>query len=1423
MSELQLQKRLLTPFLRKTVPPIPDEDERREYPKKVNPLSYLFFWWLHPVMGVGYKRTLTPADMYKLNDDIKVETLTRKFQDIFNDRLKKAQDAHVMKKVKARGELPETSSVDEYGDLSDFEVPKHMLTIALFLTFKWQYSLACILLVLASVGSSTTPLLSKKLIQFVELRALSLPVDIGDGVGYAIGCSILVLITGLLMNHTFQNSMLTGAQAKAVLTKAILDKSFKLNGQSKHDYPVSKITSMMGTDLARIDFALGFQPFIFSFPVAVGIAIGILCHNIGAPAMVGIGVTFVFIAAMGLVTKKLFAYRASANTFTDARVNYMKEVLSNLKMIKFYSWEFPYFERITENRTKEMRIIYNMQMVRNMIVSVAMSLTLFASMASFLVVYATSGSTKTPADIFSSVSLFNSLTQQIFMLPLALSTAADAAVGIRRVASFLASQEADREALKTEVRPEMVEYMETENLAIKVSNATFKWDSYEKDDTESDSATLHDGKKSEKTGKFGKSSKSAKSSKSSDSPDSAETADEKHVQSVDSGKSLLTSSSSELETTIFDSLRNIDLEIKKGEFVAITGLIGTGKTSLLNAVAGFMSRKAGHVDIVGSLLLCGVPWIQNTTVKENILFGNALDEKKYQDVIYACSLESDLEILPAGDQTEIGERGITLSGGQKARINLARAVYANTDIILLDDVLSAVDARVGKHIVNSCLLGLLGDRTRILATHQLSLIGDADRIVFLKGDGTVEVGLMDDLKRRVPEFRELMAYNAETKDDEEEEGSDSEDPDMEVKEFIAKQVTRQSTAVDEEAAHHDYGVNEDKDGRLIMDEAKAVNAIQFGVIKDYVKYGSGVFKYYSIVPVIVVLTMLAVFCQLFTNTWLSFWTGLKFPGKSNGFYIGFYVMFTVLAFVLVTVQFMVLAYLTIKASTTLNIMAVERVLRVPMSYMDTTPMGRIINRFTKDTDTLDNEIGNQLRMVVYIFSNIVGVLILCVIYLPWFAIAIPALVAIFVAISNFYQASGREIKRLEAVQRSLVYNNFNETLSGMDTIKAYRRENMFVDKNSTLINRMNESYYITIANQRWLAIHLDVVATILALVVSLLCVFRVFDISASSVGLLLSYVLQIAGQLSLLVRMLTQVENEFNSVERICEYAFKLPEEAPAFVSETKPHESWPSRGEIRFENASLAYRPGLPLVLKNLNLDIKPTEKIGVCGRTGAGKSSIMAALYRLSELESGRIEIDGVDISQLGLHSLRSKLSIIPQDPVLFKGTIRKNLDPFGDSSEADLWTALVRAGLIEQSKLAYIKAQDQSSDNLHKFHLNREVDDDGANFSLGERQLISFARALVRGSKILILDEATSSVDYETDSKIQSTIVREFHDCTILCIAHRLKTILNYDRILVLDKGEIKEFDTPWNLFNSSQSIFQQMCHKSNIVAEDFVRKD
>lgn len=1414
MSERILQKRFLSPFLLKKVPPVPDEAERLPFPHPRNILSVACFWWLHPVMKTGYKRTLEPPDLFLLTDDIRVETMTARFQANFNSRLAKAKAAHVRAKMAARGETAETNTVDFEQDMADFETPKFIVVWCILQTFDYQYGMACFLNVLASVSSATNPLLSKKLIAYVELKASGLEHNTGAGVGYAIGASLLVMINGILINHAFHKAMLTGAEVKAVITKSLLDKSFRLSDKARHKYPTSFVTSLMGADVARIDFALGFQPFLVSFPVSLAICIGILCQNIGASAMVGIGLILVFLIVTMGITGQLFKYRKTAGTYTDARVKYIKEVLSNLKIIKFYTWEVPYGNLITDNRNKEMKIIYTMQVARNIIVSIAMSLSTFASMAAFLVLYAVLGSTKTPASIFSSISLFSSLSQLIFMLPLALASGSDALVGITRTGQFMAAEESTTGSVNITASPDSQVEMDAKNLAISINNASFKWDTFDKEEKEDD--------ESEKGGP-------------ANQPEEESHADAEKLYTKSEDRDLATlsdqgstkdSGSDEVKQT-FPGLESIDLEIKKGEFVVITGLIGSGKTSLLNALSGFMKRTSGHINVNGSLLLCDQPWIQNTTVKENILFGSPVNAQRYKDVIYACSLESDLEILPAGDQTEIGERGITLSGGQKARINLARAVYADSDIILMDDVLSAVDARVGKHIMAECIMGFLKEKTRILATHQLSLIGSADRIIFLNGDGTISIGTLDQLKETNEGFSHLMAFSAEHEKKEEEEEEEIIEEEEAEKELVMRQISRQltqvskqPTEVDEEALRHDYEANAENDGRLIMAEEKAVNRILFKVYKNYLKIGSGIFKYYTSVPITIILTVFTVFCQLFTNTWLSFWTEKKFDGMSNGFYIGIYVMFTILGAVFLTIEFVIIAYITNTAATQLNLMAVRKILRAPMAYMDTTPMGRILNRFTKDTDALDNEIGNQARMLIYFLSNIIGVLILCMIYLPWFAIAVPFLALIFVAVGDFYQASAREIKRLEAVQRSFVYNNFNETLSGMKTIKAYKAEGRFIKKNDGFIDNMNEAYYINIANQRWLSIQLDFVATILAFIICFLCVFGVFKINASSVGLLLSYVLQIAGQLSMLVRTYTQVENEMNSAERMCEYAFDLPQEAAHHISETKPRETWPENGAIRFENVSLMYRPGLPLVLKNLNADIKPMEKIGICGRTGAGKSSIMTALYRLSELHNGKIEIDGVDISKIGLTDLRSKLAIIPQDPVLFRGTVRKNLDPFGLSSDDLLWDALKRAGLIEEDNFHFAKSQRSDSENLHKFHLDREVEDEGSNFSLGERQLIAFARALVKDSKILILDEATSSVDYETDAKIQSTVVNEFSHCTILCIAHRLKTILNYDRILVLDKGEIKEFDTPWNLFNSHNSIFQQMCERSNITAEDFI---
>lgn len=496
--------------------------------------------------------------------------------------------------------------------------------------------------------------------------------------------------------------------------------------------------------------------------------------------------------------------------------------------------------------------------------------------------------------------------------------------------------------------------------------------------------------------------------------------------------------------------------------------------------------------------------------------------------------------------------------------------------------------------------------------------------------------------------------------------------------------------------------------------------------------------------------------------------------------------------------------------------ALESIIRAPMSFFDTTPLGRIINRFSKDVDTMDNNLTDSFRMFLSTLSSIIGVCILIIVVFHYFAIALVPLCFGFVLASAYYRTSAREIKRLDSIQRSVVFAHFGETLTGIAVIRAYNLQRMFRAVNERTINRMNEAYFMTIIDQRWLGLRLDVVGSLLILVVGILVVTSRFQTSPSITGLVLSYCLQIVGMLSWMVRQMAEVENNMNSCERIYHYGHGIDQEAPLHIASTTPPASWPDKGEILMEDVDLRYRPELPLVLNKFNLHVKGGTRIGIVGRTGAGKSSIMAALYRMSELSSGRVLIDGVDVSTLGLHDLRFKLSIIPQDPILFQGTIRSNLDPFQQRTDAELWDALRRSWLVDPSEIP--DPQTGVSKRKPRFHLDTAVDDEGLNFSLGERQCLSLSRALVRQSKILILDEATSSVDFETDAKIQKTIATEFTQCTLLCIAHRLRTIINYDRVCVLEAGRVIEYDTPLNLFEK-RSVFQGMCLRSKIGRNDF----
>lgn len=1221
-NEPVLQHRLFTPLVNKRIPVVPSEEEKKSFPKP-NFLSTVLFTWLIPLYNVGYKRTLVSNDLWSLTSDIGVEETYA----VFNYHMKNGKSAFK----------------------------------SLFLTFKYEYLFALVAKILADLIQVLLPLLTKAFVNFVETRAISNG-PVNKGVGYAIGCTILLCIDGFLTNHSLYRATLVGAKAKAVLTKSLLEKSANVTEDSKKSYTISKVTSLMGTDLARLEFAIGFLPFGVAIPLPVIIAIALVIVNIGVSSLVGIGVFVIAIFILGFLGKQMFKLRTNANLFTDERVGLVRELIQSLKFIKLHAWEDAYKEKYQSIRSKESSVVFKMQGLRNIMMAFVLTLPSIISMVSFLVLHSVDDSRST-ADIFSSLSLFGVLSQEVMLLPLIIGIITDGKVAFKRIGDYLLENEENMDPIP------------------KVSNSA--------NSIEATNLSLH-------------------------------------------------------------NLKDVTFEIKSGELVVIVGAVGSGKSSLLKALSG--NFKSGQLGVSGDFIFCDEPWIQSTTIRENIVFGELFDETFYKKSLKSCALETDIRSLTHGDLTQVGDRGVNLSGGQRARINLARAVYKDADIYLLDDVLSAVDSKVGETIVNDCLLGILKEKTRLLATHQLSLVYQADRIIFL-GKDDFQIGTLKDFDNN-NEFQNLLSFGNSQKSKVKDENTD------ELSEVL-----------------YDKG--------LVNDEEQAVNSIKSDVYKQYLKAGNS--KYYLFVPLNLILLILSVFTLLFANVWLSYWMQEKF-NKSSGFYIGFYLMFTFLCVLFTGFQFVMVAYFTISAAKRLNIDAFTSLLHSPMSFVDKTPVGRMLNRFTKDTETLDNQIGEQLRLFLYISAILVGYMILCVVYMPWFAIAIPFVFCISVGLVNYYQASAREIKRIEAVKRSFVYNNFNETLSGMNTIKSYGEIKRFLKQNDIYMNQMNEAGFLVLANQRFISIMLTLLACILCLVILLLIATGSFHISPEGAGLVTNYVLQLVLLLSLLLRSYTEAENEMNSVERVCYYANELQQEGQ-YKSDTIEFSS----GSIQFQNVDFKYRDELPLVLKNLNFDVKSGEKIGIVGRTGSGKTTIGNALFRLAELAKGSIFIDGIDVSKIGLYNLRSQLTIIPQDPVLFKGTIEENIDPFNKFSCEEINRGLKRSGL--------------------NFQLDKQVEENGKNFSLGERQLLALTRALVRNTKVLYLDEATSSIDFKSDSKVQKVISEEFKNCTVLCVAHRLQTILNYDRVIVLEDGAIVENDTPKVLFEKN-GIFREMCDKSHI---------
>ncbi|ERF69196.1 hypothetical protein EPUS_01153 [Endocarpon pusillum Z07020] len=1252
---------------------------------------------------------------------------------------------------------------------NELEKKHPSLWLALFRAFSGPYFRGALIKTISDALAFVQPQLLRLIITFVDsYRHGDEPQPAIRGAAIALAMFAASVCQTVALHQYFQRAFETGMRVKSSLTAMIYSKALKLSNEGRASKSTGDIVNHMAVDQQRLADLTQYGQQIWSAPFQIVLCMISLYQLVGLSMLAGVAAMIVMIPLNGIIARIMKKLQIVQMRNKDQRTRLMTEILNNMKSIKLYAWTSAFMENLSHIRNDlELNTLRKIGAAQSFANFTWSTTPFFVSCSTFAVFVLTTNQPLTTDIVFPALTLFNLLTFPLSVLPMVITSIIEATVAVNRLTTYFAAAELQDDAVRVEDP-----VTEIGEESVRIRDATFTWNKEE-------------------------------------------------------GR---------------DVLCNINFAAHKGELSCLVGRVGTGKSSFLQSILGDLWKMHGEVVVRGRMAyVAQQPWVMNASVKENIVFGHRWDPYFYNQTIDACALRDDFLTLPDGDSTEVGERGISLSGGQKARLTLARAVYARADVYLLDDVLSAVDQHVGRHLINRVLgpNGLLSGKTRILATNSINVLREADFICLLRDQRILEKGTYDQLMAMKGEIANLIKTSSS-----EEEGSSSPSSASKLSDYTDESVTiiENGAGYDEEAeeaqatigsleAIRPGAVTARKSsfvtlrrastasfhgprGKVTDEEAGGIKSKQSKETSEQGKVKWSVYGEYAktsnlyAVAIYLLCLVAAQTAQIGGSFWLKRWseTNEQMGGNPQvGKYLGVYFAFGIGSAALVVLQTLILwIFCSIEASRKLHERMAFAIFRSPMSFFETTPAGRILNRFSSDIYRVDEVLARTFNMLFVNTARAGFTLAVIAAATPIFLVLVLPLGAIYLAYQKYYLRTSRELKRLDSVSRSPIYAHFQESLGGVTTIRAYRQQARFALENEWRMDANLRAYFPSINANRWLAVRLEFIGSVIILAAASFAIISVASgsgLSAGFVGLSLSYALQITQSLNWIVRQTVEVETNIVSVERVLEYA-NLPSEAPDVIFKNRPNIGWPAYGAVQFNNYSTRYREGLDLVLKDICLDIKAHEKVGVVGRTGAGKSSLTLALFRIIEPVSGNITIDGLNISSIGLLDLRRRLAIIPQDAALFQGTIRDNLDPRHVHDDTELWSVLGHARLKD-----HISAMPGGLDAI--------VHEGGSNLSQGQRQLVSIARALLTPSNILVLDEATAAVDVETDSLLQSTLRSSmFQDRTIITIAHRINTILDSDKIVVLQQGRVAEFDTPSELIRG-KGLFYELVKEAGLL--------